>query len=208
MILRIACILLVTFCFGCSRTSDQKTTLEHKAPVELVSEEVQLRWKNENIPIQKLLDSLNIKVSSLHIEIEKLNYRLGVYSDTILLKSYPVVFGSNPEDDKLKRGDSCTPEGEFKIRSKYPHAKWSKFIWIDYPNESSWKKHNDAKQKGLIAANADPGGEIGIHGVPEGADYAIDYRQNWTLGCISMKNKHVDEVYPIFHKDIIVEIRK
>ncbi len=176
--------------------------------VKLVSNQQHSLWVNGDIPIQKLLDSLKIKVASLHIEVEKSKYMLSVYSDTLLIKSYPVVFGGNPLDDKLKEGDSCTPEGTFRIRSKYTHAQWSKFIWIDYPNKSSWAKHTEAKQKGLISQASTIGGEIGIHGVPEGADYAIDQRQNWTLGCISLKNKHINELFPIVHKDILIHIRK
>ena len=118
----------------------------------------------------------------------------------------PVVFGADPIKDKLMQGDRCTPEGKFRVRDLYPHKKWSKFIWIDYPNATSWEKHKAAKTNGLIPQNAEVGGEIGIHGVPPGYDYAIDERMNWTLGCISLKNKHVDELYLIMIKGMLVEI--
>ena len=123
------------------------------------------------------------------------------------IKSYPVVFGSNPIDDKLRQGDSCTPEGIFKVRAHYPHKSWSKFIWIDYPTEDSWKKHNTAKSSGFITENAAIGGEIGIHGVPEGYDNMIDEKYNWTLGCISLKNVDVNEIYMIIKVGTKIEIR-
>jgi murein L,D-transpeptidase YafK len=169
---------------------------------------VQQRWKNKNVPLSRLIDSLKISPERLHILIQKSKYELGVYYDSTLLKNYPVVFGGNPVDDKLMQGDNCTPEGIFKIRSKYNHAKWSRFIWLDYPNADSWRKHNKAKAKGLIPKDAGIGGEVGIHGIPQGYDFAIDLKQNWTLGCISLKNKDVIEIYPVMHKDIRIEIRK
>ena len=66
------------------------------------------------------------------------------------MKTYAVVFGGNPIDDKLQEGDSCTPEGDFYIINKYPHKNWSKFIWINYPTKDLWRKHEKAKAKGII----------------------------------------------------------
>ena len=120
---------------------------------------------------------------------------MDIVYDKKVIKTYPVVFGFNPFDDKLKQGDGCTPEGEFGIRAKYPHSSWSKFIWIDYPNKASWEKHAKAKKDGTISKKATIGGEVGIHGVPAGYDYIIDEKQNWTLGCISLKNKDIDDLY-------------
>jgi murein L,D-transpeptidase YafK len=93
-------------------------------------------------PLKFLLDSLKINSETLSFLILKSKYEMSVWHDAMKIKTYPVVFGTNSVDEKLKEGDRCTPEGKFKIRSKYPHASWSKFIWIDYPNADSWKKHN------------------------------------------------------------------
>jgi len=87
-----------------------------------------------------------------------------------------------------------------------PHKKWSKFIWIDYPNEASWAKHKIAKESGKIPINASIGGEIGIHGVPQGYDRAIDLRQNWTLGCISLTTKDINWLFDHSHQGMKVEI--
>ena len=166
------------------------------------------KLKNYNIPLRTLLQEQHLPENRLNIIIDKSDYKLSVICDGLVLKEYPVVFGGNPIDDKLRQGDECTPEGNFKMRSKYPHKSWSKFIWIDYPNEASWKKHNNAKQTGKIPRNAKIGGEIGIHGVPDNADWLIDLRKNWTLGCISLKNKDINEIYPIFSKNTEIIIRK
>jgi murein L,D-transpeptidase YafK len=160
-------------------------------------------------PLKFLLDSLKINPQTLSFLVVKSKYEMSVWNGSMKIKTYPVVFGTNPVDDKLREGDRCTPEGKFKIKSKYPHASWSKFIWIDYPNADSWKKHNAAKKNGLIPQNATIGGEVGIHGVPEGSDFAIDQKNNWTWGCISLKTKDINEIYPYFNSNsTIVEIRK
>lgn len=198
---------VMIFAFGCSGTTDHLADKTDSVTTEELHQ-FESRWVNSRIPLQEILDSLKIPVETLRIVVTKSEYQLSVYSNSIFLKSYPVVFGPNPEDDKLKRGDGCTPEGIFKVKSKYPHKSWSKFIWIDYPNADSWRKHKKAKAEGLIPPKADVGGNIGIHGVPKGGDYAIDYMQNWTLGCISMKNKDVDELYPFIHSSIEIEIKK
>ena len=125
-----------------------------------------------------------------------------------ILNSYPVVLGPDPVNDKLMEGDGCTPEGIFGIRDKYPHRKWTRFIWLDYPNEESWKKFNKAKADGKIPQDATIGGEVGIHGVPPGKDCWIDKGENWTLGCISLKNADIVELYDFITSDMEIFIHK
>lgn len=163
---------------------------------------------NYNISLNKLFDSLKLNKNKAQIFVIKSKYILAIKVDSKIIKSYPIVLGLNPVDDKLKQGDRCTPEGKFKIKSKFPHKEWSKFIWFDYPNQSSFIKHNNAKRNGLISKNSSIGGEVGIHGVPSGADYVIDKKQNWTWGCISLKNKDIDEIYDFVFVGMTVEIIK
>ncbi|MBC6417900.1 MAG: L,D-transpeptidase [Prochloron sp. SP5CPC1] len=159
---------------------------------------------NYNKKVSDIIPQLDKTKTS--ILIEKSKYRLTLYHEGEPLKSYPVVFGSNPKGDKLREGDSRTPEGIFKIRDLYPHPSWSKFIWLDYPNQNSWQKHLEAKRQGKISSLDSIGGEIGIHGVPNNSDSLIDNQTNWTLGCISLKNRDVDEIYQAVSTGTIVEI--
>ncbi|MBP0018489.1 MAG: L,D-transpeptidase [Cyanobacteria bacterium SBLK] len=161
---------------------------------------------DRNIP--DILNTGAIDTSKTSILIDKSEGILTLYYDLQPIKSYPVVFGGNPTDDKLREGDRRTPEGVFKVRDLYPHSGWSKFIWLDYPNANSWRKHLQAKQQGIIPVSATIGGEIGIHGVPSGSDDLIDRNKNWTLGCISLKNKDVDELYAAIQTGTTVEIVK
>lgn len=165
-------------------------------------------YLNYNQSLPELLKAKKISLESIEIHIKKSNYKLAIFAEDEIIKEYPVVFGGNPIDDKRMQGDECTPEGEFRMISKYPHQSWSKFIWINYPNEESWKKHHKAKQDGTIPSSAKIGGEIGIHGVPDHMDKMIDLRYNWTLGCISLKNKDIEEIYPYINEQTPIIISK
>ena len=166
------------------------------------------KYKNYSQPLPELLKSLNIDEDKIHVLIDKSDYKLSILYESNIIKEYPVVFGGNITDDKLMQGDGCTPEGTFKVISKYPHKSWSKFIWINYPNNDSRRKHNEAKRNGTIPQDANIGGEIGIHGVPKGLDNLINLKQNWTLGCISLKNKDIKEIYPYITEITEINIRK
>ena len=163
--------------------------------------------KNVNLPLDDLIKEHHIKVENLSVLIDKSDYVLSFINADTVVKEFPVVLGYNPVGDKLEQGDYKTPEGTFGVRSKYGHKSWKYFIWIDYPNEESWSKFNKRKADGTIGKNAKIGGEVGIHGTPEGMDNMIKEGTNWTFGCISLTRAHVSEIYPFFHKDIKIVIR-
>jgi murein L,D-transpeptidase YafK len=148
------------------------------------------------VPLAHMLDSLRILADSLHLLVEKDKRTMSVLAGDRVLKQWPCVLGEVPEGDKMMQGDRRTPEGTFTFRDKYPHHTWHKFVWIDYPNAESRRRFNERKQRGDIPAHAAIGGEIGIHGVPEGMDHWIVQGTDWTFGCIGMRNADLDEIYP------------
>ncbi len=157
-----------------------------------------------NQTLAKLLPE-NPNRNNISILIEKSQYRLTVYYSQQPVKSYGVVFG-NPNGDKQREGDRKTPEGILKIQDKYPHDRWSKFLWLDYPNAQSECKHQRAKQTGEIPSLSTIGGEVGIHGVPIGQDILVTDRQNWTWGCPSLKTTDINELYDVVQVGTVVEI--
>lgn len=156
--------------------------------------------------LQETVRTRGIPKNELKIYIDKSAYTLSVYHKQEKLITYPCVFGFNAVDDKHQEGDGCTPEGVFGIRSKYAHGSWTYFIWIDYPNKESWRRFNERKAKGTISKDARIGGEVGIHGVPEGMDDLVDERTNWTLGCISLKTAHITDLYKSIGDGTKIEI--
>ncbi|MBE9209575.1 L,D-transpeptidase [Nostoc sp. LEGE 06077] len=160
---------------------------------------------NYDQSLEQLINKNSTK-NKISILIEKSQHRLTIYYDRKPVKSYPVVFGGNSTGDKYGEGDKKTPEGILRIKDLYPHPQWSKFIWLDYPNTQSWRKHFQAKADGKLPWYIPVGGQVGIHGVPMGADKMIDDRTNWTWGCPSLKNQDVDELYQWVEKGTVVEI--
>jgi murein L,D-transpeptidase YafK len=147
-------------------------------------------------------------VGEISIVIDKTDYELSVYDKQGWYATYPVVFGNNTLADKKVQGDRNTPEGVFQITAKRPHEKWYRFISINYPTKADREKFNQRKKNGEIPANAVLGGGIGIHGVFPHEDFVIDRYKNWTLGCISMKNDDVEEIYSYVTSGTKVTIKK
>lgn len=152
--------------------------------------------ERRTVTLAALLDSLAIPPDSLFFHVDKSDRAFVVMAGVRVLKTYPCVLGEVPVGDKFHQGDRKTPEGTFTFRSKRVHSKWHKFIWVDYPNAESWKRYRRRVIEGSIPAGKDIGGEIGIHGVPEGMDHWIDQGADWTWGCIALRNADVDEIYP------------
>lgn len=162
--------------------------------------------KNYAKPLSGLLKKERYNTQTIWVRIYKSKRILQLLDGDKVIKEYPVVLGFDPVHDKRREGDGCTPEGHFSVRAKYPHAKWTYFLWVSYPTADSWKKHKEAKASGKIDADDTIGGEIGIHGVPEGKDHWIDNVDDWTLGCVSLKNKDIAEVYKALPVGAKIEI--
>ncbi len=179
--------LLLPLCVACQPHHPERSTAEHltaSVPVPDVS-------------LERLLDSLSIHPDSVHFKLEKSKRDFFVLAHGKALKRYPCVLGLVPEGDKLMQGDRRTPEGTFTFRDKYPHREWHKFVWVDYPNAESRRNFQERKRNGIIPADADIGGEIGIHGVPSGMDRWIEQGNDWTFGCIALRNADLDEIYRV-----------
>lgn len=156
-----------------------------------------------NVPINP--DTLNQDL--LMIVINKTRFVLDVYYRRKKIRSYKVVFGPKPQENKMMKGDRRTPEGKFKIAEKHISGRYNKFIHIDYPNDSARVRFNLLKQKGIIPQNAEIGGDVGIHGVWKGGDDMIEMGVGWTDGCIAMKNKDIDDLYTLVNAGVVVYIR-
>ncbi len=140
------------------------------------------------------------------IVVHKLSRKLTLYQGLTPLKTYTVVLGNDPYNDKLRQGDTCTPEGVYRVVCKYPHNKWSHFILLDYPNTQNWLKFGRAKKAGRLPLDADIGGQVGIHGTEDASKNLSG--QNWTKGCVSLLNRDLEEIYPLITDKTLVVIKK
>ena len=159
-------------------------------------------------PMQKFYRASGTATGPVRIVIDKSDFELRVYDSKGLLAAYPVVFGLKPLEDKFMQGDRKTPEGTFKIVYSKEHQLWRKMLMLDYPTTESLIKYKLRKKDGLIPGNANVGNGIGIHGVESGNDYFIDRYYNWTNGCISLKNTHIDDLVRYAKSGTPVTIQK
>jgi murein L,D-transpeptidase YafK len=132
---------------------------------------------------------------SVVLIVNKSKYNLEVFYKRRKIRSYKAVFGPKPLEDKRMAGDRCTPEGAFRIQSKNPNSKYDKFMLLDYPTLASMTHFNELVAHGAIPKNAQPGGDVGIHGIWKGGDDMIEMGVGWTDGCIALCNKDIEELY-------------
>jgi murein L,D-transpeptidase YafK len=106
-----------------------------------------------------------------------------------VVRSYQVALGRNPLGHKQKAGDCRTPEGAYLIDRHSKQSRFYKSLHITYPNRQDLAS---ARNRG-----SSPGGDIMIHGLPEGFEDLADFhfRMNWTKGCIAVNNAEMDEIW-------------
>ncbi|SES08787.1 L,D-transpeptidase catalytic domain [Tranquillimonas rosea] len=101
------------------------------------------------------------------------------------LKKYDVGLGFAPEGHKRVEGDGRTPEGYYYIDKRNPNSKYHLSIGISYPNPQDVEVAR--------SMNLSPGGNIFIHG--RGPLYRRGLPDDWTAGCISVKDKEIEQIY-------------
>jgi murein L,D-transpeptidase YafK len=142
------------------------------------------------------------------ILIDKSCGTVTLYQYGHLAKTYPSVFGRKP-GRKTHEGDQRTPTGLYMITDKDTHSRWSRFLHLDYPNERDRQQYWKRMEEGKIPkrGNGHPGlgGAIGIHGTENEAFNRANI--NWTLGCISLLNKDVKELYSLVSVGTLVYIK-
>jgi len=137
--------------------------------------------------------------SEYAVVVRKEERTLTVYHRTEQVKVYPIVLGIASYGPKVYQGDLRTPEGVYRISSKRPHARWSRFMLLSYPNDDDRSRYAMALSEGRVPIiDGRPpgiGGAVGIHGTDrEDSNVRGD---DWTFGCVSLLNQHVAELYDI-----------
>lgn len=154
------------------------------------------------------------ELKNVYIVVNRKKYRLELYSDSVLVKSYKAVFGKNFGTIKRSKDDYITPIGDYYICSIDTMSKFNKFFRLSYPNEKditeafreNWitkseflllqqsSKNNDCPSDSTaISAN------IGIHGMGRFNFIFknLPFSFNWTNGSVSISDENINEIYPI-----------
>jgi murein L,D-transpeptidase YafK len=130
------------------------------------------------------------------ILVDKSDRTLILYrADKEIHRYTDIRFGDAPVGHKQFQGDEKTPEGSYTINGRNPGSAYTLSLRISYPNAAD---RAFAKSKGKS-----PGGDIFIHGQPNGwAGPTIP--RDWTDGCIALSDdeikllwKQVDDGTPI-----------
>lgn len=117
------------------------------------------------------------------IEVHKAERMMYLLNGTTVLKSYKISLGGTPEGPKQFEGDGKTPEGAYRISHLNPKSTYHLSLGISYPNAAD---RAFAEKQGK-----DPGGDIFIHG----ANTRGSSEGDWTVGCIAVTDREIEEIY-------------
>jgi murein L,D-transpeptidase YafK len=139
--------------------------------------------------------------NALHIVIVKSARRLMLVRAGAAFLTVPVALGTHPMGPKYAAGDGRTPEGRYRIDGFNARSRYYRALHISYPNAEDMRR--------AAAAGLPPGGNIEIHGMPEGfGDYdPASFSRDWTDGCIAVSNRVIDTIWRNVALDTPVDIR-
>lgn len=142
------------------------------------------RWVRETIGVSR-------RTGDYAVVVDKLKHRCYLYRGGALQRIYSADLGG-PIHDKLRSGDRATPEGMYRVvRKRGPgQTIYYKALLINYPNDEDRAQFDLAKRKGWISRRSRIGGLIEIHG--EGGR-----KEDWTLGCVALANRDMDELFRV-----------
>jgi murein L,D-transpeptidase YafK len=121
--------------------------------------------------------------------IHKARHEMLLLSGSQVVKRYRVALGPRSLGPKRRRGDGRTPEGEYFIRGRNARSAFHKSLRISYPGPDDVAR---ARKAGV-----DPGGDIMIHGLPNGQGWigAAHRVSDWTQGCIAVTDQEIEEIW-------------
>jgi murein L,D-transpeptidase YafK len=165
-----------------------------------------------------LAEALNEKkmtrLNDVHLVIDRKNYRIELYSDKILVKTFKAAFGRNSSMMKTSASDNVTPSGEYRICLIDTISIYHKFLHLNYPDE---KDAAECFKQGYISkdeydvimlsfskkecppAETNLGSAIGIHGIGKYNTIFknLPFSFNWTNGSIAVSDENIDELYSV-----------
>jgi murein L,D-transpeptidase YafK len=131
--------------------------------------------------------------------VDKSDRTLSVYGGGKLLRTYrELQFGGAPRGHKRFQGDERTPEGRYTIDARNAASAYHLSLRISYPNAGD-RAYAQARGRS-------PGGDIFIHGQPNGlTDGRIS--GDWTDGCIAVANSEIEGLWRLIPDGTPIEVR-
>jgi murein L,D-transpeptidase YafK len=134
------------------------------------------------------------------ILVEKAARRMTLLRDGRPIRVYRVALGRGGLSPKRQVGDGRVPEGRYYITGRNPESDYHLSLRIGYPTSV---QAEEAARRGI-----DPGGDIMIHGLPNGRGWDERHRRkDWTEGCIAVTDDEIEEIWQLVPDWAIIEIR-
>jgi murein L,D-transpeptidase YafK len=134
-----------------------------------------------------------------HIVVDKSDRTLTLIAGGKTIATFTnIKLGDVPVGHKQREGDEKTPEGTYTISGRNPGSRYHLSLRISYPN---------AKDRAAAARlGRPPGGDIFIHGQPNGSPLARIPR-DWTDGCIAVSNTEIQQIWRLVTNGTRITIR-
>ena len=94
-----------------------------------------------------------------------------------------------------------TPEGLYAIDYRNSHSDFHLSLHISYPGPEDVRR--------AAVAGVPPGGDIMIHGLPNGMGWLghAHQKKDWTAGCIAVTDEEIEELWRIVPDGTPIQIR-
>jgi murein L,D-transpeptidase YafK len=125
------------------------------------------------------------------VEIFKGERRMELKRAGRVLRRYRVALGFTPVEHKECEGDGRTPEGAYTIDARNPRSSFHLSLRVSYPD--------DRDKARAAALGMSPGGDIYIHGLPNGWRKLMTPhpRKDWTTGCVAVTDAEIREIWSL-----------
>ena len=136
-----------------------------------------------------------------HILVDKSDHKMWVFRGGKQVRELRVALGFGGLGPKHKQGDGRVPEGQYLITAHNPASAYHLSLRIGYPTP--------AQIEAADQAGVNPGGDIMIHGLPNGI-IKVGSRhvlRDWTAGCIGLTDREIDWLFDAVPDGTPIEIR-
>ena len=135
------------------------------------------------------------------IEVDKPLREMRLLRDGQIIRRYRIALGGAPEGHKQREGDQRTPEGSYVIDWRNPRSIAHLSLHVSYPDADDSAR--------AAAAGHSPGGNIMIHGLPNGWGLLgrLHRLRDWTDGCIGVTKAEMREIWSLVPDGTPIVIR-
>lgn len=190
---KLALLLGLSAMLGLAACSSPKPESSSNIGVNTAGPYAPQRYAYRSVPAEE-------RVQGDYVVVDKSDRTLTVFQRGNVLRTfYGLQFGDVPMGHKQFQGDERTPEGRYTIDLRNPQSSYYLSLRISYPNAND---RAFARQWGRS-----PGGDIYIHGQPNGMNYGR-MRGDWTDGCIALTNEEITELWRLIPDGTTIVIQR